>query len=156
MGRWADEKRAMYAGGRPDDAARAAHRRFVGGPLPRVVPFACVLDVRGRVSGCVVRVPLVIVRWHGDWYVASMLGDTVNWVRNVRAAGGDAELVHGRRRPVHLTEVAPADRAPILKRYLLVAFGARPHVPVAWNAPLPEFEAIAADHPVFRVDRRAS
>ena len=142
----------MYAGGRPNDAARAIHRRFAAGPLPRLLPIACVLDVRGRRSGRTIRVPLVIVRWKGGWYLASMLGDDANWVRNVRAAGGEATLLHGRRREVRLIEVPAERRAPILKRYLLFAFGARPHMPVRWNAPLAEFEAIAAHHPVFRVD----
>jgi hypothetical protein len=147
------ERRAMYAGGTPGDAARAIHRRFAAGPIPRVVPVACVLEVRGRRSGRTIPVPLVIVRWKGDWYVASMLGDEVNWVRNVRADSGRATLLHGRRRPVRLTEIPPDRRAPILKRYLLFAVGARPHVRVAWRAPLGEFERIAPDHPVFRVDR---
>jgi len=154
--RRAEEKRAMYADGRPNDEARAIHRRFTAGPIPRVVPVACVLDVRGRSSGRTVSIPLVIVRWHGDWYLASMLGDDSNWVRNVRAAGGRADLLHGRRRSVHLVEVDPMDRAPILRRYLLFAVGARPHMDVHWRAPLAEFEAVADRYPVFRVDAAES
>lgn len=145
-------KREMYAGGRPNEEARAIHRRFSAGPIPRLLPVACVLDVRGRSSGRTVSVPLVIVRWRGDWYVASMLGDDSNWVRNVRAADGRAVLLHGRRRAVRLTEVEPRDRAPILRRYLLFAWGARPHMDVHWRAPLEEFEAVADRYPVFRVD----
>lgn len=141
----------MYAGGRPDDEARAIHRRFVAGPIPRLLPVACVLDVRGRTSGRIVSVPLVIVRWHVDWYPASMLGDDSSWVRNVRAADGHAVLLHGRRRRVRLIEVEPADRAPILRRYLLFAWGARPHMDVHWRASLSEFEAVAERYPVFRV-----
>jgi hypothetical protein len=83
-----------------------------------------------------------------------MLGDDVNWVRNVRATGGDALLVHGRRRPVRLVEVAVAERAPILKRYLLFAVGARPHMPVGWRDSLADFDQVAEHHPVFRVERR--
>jgi hypothetical protein len=46
----------------------------------------------------------------------------------------------------------PADRrALILKAHLRRAPGARPHVPVDKDAPLPAFEAIAADFPVFEV-----
>jgi hypothetical protein len=30
--------------------------------------------------------------------------------------------------------------------------GARPHIPVDPNAPLAEFEAIAARHPAFRIE----
>jgi hypothetical protein len=57
---------------------------------------------------------------------------------------------------VVLTEVPVADRAPILRRYLLIALGARPHMMVRWNAPLAEFERVAAEYPVFRVDRLTS
>lgn len=144
----------MYAGGRPDAEARAIHRRYVAGPLPRLLPIACVLETVGRVSGRPVSVPLVTVRVRGAWYLVSMLGPDVNWVRNVRAAGGDVGLLHGRRRPVHLVEVAEEARARIVKRYLLVAAGARPHIDVPWYAPRRAFQAVAADHPVFRIEPR--
>jgi hypothetical protein len=52
---------------------------------------------------------------------------------------------------VHLEEVEAGARAPILRRYLAVAPGARPHIPVNRHAPLQEFEQIAKDFPVFRV-----
>jgi hypothetical protein len=146
--------RARYVGGRPNEEAKAIHRRYVAGPLPRLVPIAAVLDVPGRVSRATVHVPLVIVPYRARWYLVSMLGEQANWVRNVRAAGGDAVLLHGRRRPVHLVEVPVRQRAPIIRRYLLVAWGARPHMSVTWRSRLPEVAAVAADYPVFRVDRR--
>lgn len=139
----------MYAGGRPDEAAKAIHRRFVSGPLPRLLPIAAVLDVRGRVSGATIQVPLVTVRYRGSWYLVSMLGERANWVRNVRAAGGNAVLTHGRRRPVRLVEVPIAERAPILRRYLTFAHGARPHITTSWRAPLAAFDEVAGDYPVF-------
>jgi hypothetical protein len=43
-----------------------------------------------------------------------MLGDDADWVRNVRAAGGNATLRHGRREEVRLEEVAPDRRALVL------------------------------------------
>lgn len=146
--------RARYAGGRPNDEAKAIHRRYVTGPLPRLVPIAAVLDVPGRVSGATIHVPLVIVPYRGRWYLVSMLGAQANWVRNAQAAGGNVVLLHGRRRPVHLVEVPVARRAPIIRRYLLVAWGARPHMSVTWRTPLREIAAVAGDYPVFRVDRR--
>jgi hypothetical protein len=76
----------------------------------------------------------------------------VDWVRNVRAAGGEAVLIHGERRPVRLVEVEPTERAPILKAYLARAIGGRPHIPVKHDAPIEEFETVAADYPVFRVE----
>ena len=53
--------------------------------------------------------------------------------------------------PFVLEEVGPGERAPILRRYLEVASGARAHFPVERGAPLSEFEAIAPQYPVFRV-----
>jgi hypothetical protein len=52
---------------------------------------------------------------------------------------------------VQLEEVEPELRAPILRRYLAVAPGARPHMPVDRNAPLAHFQRIADQFPVFRV-----
>jgi len=146
--------RARYAGGRPNDEAKAIHRRYAAGPLPRLLPIAAVLDVAGRVSGETVHVPLVIVPYRFRWYLVSMLGAQANWVRNLQAAGGDAVLLHGRRRPVRLVEVPVDERAPIIRRYLLVAWGARPHMPVRWRSSVREVRAVAASYPVFRVDRR--
>ena len=80
-----------------------------------------------------------------------MLGEGVNWVSNVRAAGGHAVLRHGHRVAVRLQEVEPGGRAPILKRYLELAPGARAHIPVDPGAPVAAFERIASDYPVFRV-----
>lgn len=148
----AEKMRALYPGGRPTPEAKAIHRRFIAGPLPRLLPIASVLEVRGRRSGQATRVPLVIVRYRGSWYLVSMFGEQSNWVKNVRASDGGAVLTHGRRRPVHLVEVQVPDRACIIKRYLTVAFGARPHMPVRWNDPLSDFKAVASDYPVFRVE----
>ena len=148
------EKRRLYAGGQPNDEARAIHRRFNSSWIPRLLPIACVLYVRGRSSGEMRSVPLAIVPWRGRWYLASMLGDDANWVLNVRAARGEASLLHGRRREVRLVELPPTERPRILKRYLLFAVGARPHVEVRWNSPQREFERVAAHYPVFRVERR--
>ncbi len=80
-----------------------------------------------------------------------MLGTEANWVQNVRAAGGRATLVHGTREQVQLEEVDIGQRAPILKAYLQIARGARPHFPVSKDAPLSEFQKIAPEYPVFRL-----
>ena len=146
--------RALYPGGRPSPAAKAIHHRFIASPLPRVLPIASVLEVPGRKSGRVTQVPLVTVRFKGAWYLVSMFGEQSNWVKNVRAAGGEGVLTHGRRRPVRLVEVQTTDRAAIIKRYLLLAFGARPHMRVRWNDPLSTFTATAMDYPVFRIEPR--
>ncbi|WP_345564711.1 nitroreductase/quinone reductase family protein [Nonomuraea rosea] len=110
------------------------------------------LEVRGRRTGRVIAFPLVLADHEGERYLVSMLGRNANWVLNVRAAGGRAVLRHGRRVPVQLEEVeSAAARAPVLQRYLELAPGARPHVPVDRRAPLAEFERVAGQVPVFRI-----
>jgi hypothetical protein len=95
--------------------------------------------------------PVVVADHDGERYVVSMLGSSTNWVRNLEAARGAAELRHGRREPVSLVEVAPERRAPILRRYLALAPGARPHIPVDRHASLEAFESVAADYPVYKI-----
>jgi hypothetical protein len=112
------------------------------------------LEVVGP-SGRVRTLPLVPARFGGAEYAVSMLGTGAGWVRDVRAAGGEAVLLRGRREEVLLVDVPVQDRAPILKAYLGVAAGARGHIPVEPDAPVADFEAIAADFPVFRIEPRA-
>ena len=100
-------------------------------------------------------VGIVVADLRGDRYLVSMLGENVNWVRNVRAAGGDATLRHGRPQEVHLEEVAPERRAPVLKAYLARAPNARVHIPVDKDAPLSDFERVAGGFPVFRIAPRS-
>jgi hypothetical protein len=50
-----------------------------------------------------------------------------------------------------LEEIVPDRRSPVLKAYLQIAPGERPHLPIAKNAPLSEFERVAAEFPVFRI-----
>ncbi|HEU0237937.1 MAG TPA: nitroreductase family deazaflavin-dependent oxidoreductase [Micromonosporaceae bacterium] len=146
-------KRSMYPNNRPNRAARVLNRisaaQFgVGFLAPR---RAVTLQVAGRHSGRTISLPLVLVNHQGERYLVSMLGEDVNWVRNVRAAGGRAVLRHGRSEPVRLVEVDPALRAPILRRYLELAPGARPHMPVDRNSSDEAFAAVADRYPVFRV-----
>jgi deazaflavin-dependent oxidoreductase (nitroreductase family) len=112
---------------------------------------AMTLEVRGRQSGKAISFPVVMTEYDGQRYLVSMLGKNANWVLNVRAAKGRAVLHRGGREDVRLLEVEPAKRAPILRRYLAVAPGARPHIPVDRHAPLEEFQRIAEEYPVFRI-----
>ena len=152
MTRYDDYLRWLYRSGRPNLFARMQNRStavaFAAGILPK---RAAALEIRGRRSGRVISFPVVIADFDGERYLVSMLGNNANWVRNLAAAGGKAVLRHGQRETVHLEEVDAGDRAPILRRYLQVAPGARPHIPVDRSASLSEFARIAAEYPVFRV-----
>ncbi len=145
-------KRWFYRDGRPNRVARTLDRGTAALYALGVAPdYLVTLEVRGRRSGRTIALPLVMVVAGGERYLVSMLGEGANWVRNVRAAGGDAALRHGGREEVRLEELAVDRRAPVLKTYLGRAPNARAHLPVPKDAPLAEFERAAFRFPVFRV-----
>jgi hypothetical protein len=147
-----DYLRWLYRGGHPSKFARVQNRvsaiAFEAGIVPK---RAAMMQVRGRRTGRVISFPVAIADYEGERFLVSMLGKDVNWIRNLHAAGDHAVLRHGHREPVVLQEVDACDRPPILRRYLQIAPGARPHIPVDRKAPLADFEKISADYPVFRV-----
>jgi hypothetical protein len=144
--------RWLYRGGRPNLLARFLNRASALAHSAGVWPSRlATLEVPGRRSGRVISFPVVIADFEGERYLVAMLGERTNWVRNVRAAGGQATLRHGRREAVRLDDVDVDARPPILRRYLDVAPGARPHIPVDRRASVEEFERIAPQVPVFRI-----
>jgi deazaflavin-dependent oxidoreductase (nitroreductase family) len=122
--------RWLYRGGRPSRFGRALNRlsavMFSAGIMPSRV---ATLEITGRKTGRPVSFPVVIADYRGERYLVSMLGTNTNWVRNLTAADGQAVLRHGRQELIHLEEIPVADRAPVLRRYLQVAPGGRPHIP---------------------------
>ena len=145
-------KQWLYRGKRPNWIAKILNGAIANSASKSVSPDGVVaLELVGRKSGHLVSFPLVVAIVDGQRYVAPMLGDNTQWVRNVRAAGGKAVLRSVEYENVLLEEIPADERAPLLKAYLHAAPGARPHVPVGMDAPLPEFEEIAAEYPVFRV-----
>ncbi|GAB7039047.1 MULTISPECIES: nitroreductase family deazaflavin-dependent oxidoreductase [Catenuloplanes] len=158
MRRWVTDrlyaaKRRMYPHDRPGRLARWLNRldaaQYGAGLLsPR---RAVTLEVTGRRTGRPISVPVVVATLGEERYLVSMLGERANWVHNVRASGGRAVLRRGRREPVLLTEVPAAERPPILRRYLRLAPGARPHLPVSATASDAELRTVATAFPVFRV-----
>ncbi len=147
-----DFYRWLYREKRPNWIARILNRATAAvASLGVASNYLVTLEVTGRKSGRMASLPLVMVVVGGQRYLVSMLGDNVQWVQNVRAAGGRAVLRSGSREEIQLEEVPADQRAPILRAYLHRAPGARPHVPVSKDASLEEFEKIAAAFPVFRV-----
>ncbi|MGZ3628742.1 MAG: nitroreductase/quinone reductase family protein [Ktedonobacteraceae bacterium] len=150
-----DFTRWLYRGGRPNWIARAMNRLGAAVASMGVTSNIMVtLETTGRSSGRTISQPMVVAVINGQRYLVSMLGENVNWVKNVRAAGGKAALRSGSREEILLEEVPIDQRAPILKVYLKRAPGARPHIPVDKDAPLEDFEKVAADFPVFKVVSR--
>ena len=150
-------KRWFYRDGRPNRLARILDRGTAALYALGVAPnYLVTLEVRGRRSGRTIALPLVMVVAGGERYLVSMLGEGANWVRNVRAAGGDATLRHGRREEVRLEELAVDRRAPVLGTYLKRAPNARAHLPITKDALPAEFERVASRFPVFRVTSRSA
>ncbi len=109
------------------------------------------LEVKGRRSGMIRSNVVTWVEQDEGRYLVSPRGET-EWVRNVRAAGGDAAIRRRGRQTVRLEEVPTEERAPIIKAYLKkTAKATQQHFGVDPKAEIAEFEAIAAKHPVFRI-----
>jgi deazaflavin-dependent oxidoreductase (nitroreductase family) len=111
-----------------------------------------VLEVRGRTSGEPRRTPVNLLTVDGVEYLVAPRGET-QWVRNLRVAGEGVLLLGRRRHLFTSTEIADADRAPILRAYLKrwkaevgVFFDG-----VSDKSTDAELAAIAAKHPVFRI-----
>lgn len=145
--------RFFYRGWRPTRLGKIWNRAFAWvsglGLTPQVL---LTLQVKSRSNGRLYSTVLAVVGYEGKRYLVSMLGNGSEWVRDVRAAGGNAFIKRGRSRPVTLTELQREERAPVLKAWCQVATSGRKHLPVPHDAPLSAFETVAADYPVFRID----
>ncbi|HEX8969797.1 MAG TPA: nitroreductase/quinone reductase family protein [Chloroflexota bacterium] len=148
--------RLFYRQGRPNRLGRAVAglwSTMAGLGMPP--SFLVSLETTGYRTGQRRAIPVVLAEYGGERYVVSMLGKRSPWVRNIREAGGRAAIKHGRRSEVRLVEVPADARAAVIKAYLARAIDARPHFPVAWDAPIEAFERIASAYPVFRVEAAA-
>ncbi len=155
MGERRDEMlREMYSGATADVTARRLARLWAWAFSRGIAPGKrwVTLEVPGRISAEPTRFPLGMATVDGQSYLASMLGNTCNWVRNVRANDGYAVIDRRGRRQVHLAEVPTELRPALLKAYLQQVPGARPHIPVKHTWPVADFEPIAHRYPIFRVE----
>ncbi|GAA4559293.1 nitroreductase family deazaflavin-dependent oxidoreductase [Pseudonocardia xishanensis] len=111
-----------------------------------------VLAVRGRKSGEWRTTPVNLMTVDGVRYLVAPRGHT-QWVRNIRASGG-GELRLGRRvEPITVTELADADKPPVL-RYYLRKWGwevGRFFEGLDKGATDEELLAVAPGFPVFRI-----
>jgi hypothetical protein len=114
------------------------------------------LEVRDRASGRVRADAVVVPTVEGERYIVSMFGTISDWVQNIEAGHGDAVICHGGSLRVRLVAVPPGERAPILREYVRVASSGRKHFPLPVGAPLADFAAIAAQYPVYRIEKPTS
>ena len=146
-------KRWMYRGGRPNTLTKIINKGWAILHSLGIFPnYFVTLEIVGRKSGKMISFPLAMTVMNGERYLVAMLGEETNWVQNVKTAGGKARLRHGISEQVLQVEVDVRQRAPILKAYLQLAPGARPHIPISKDAPVSEFEKITSKYPVFRVE----
>ncbi len=109
------------------------------------------LEVKGRRSGQTRATAVNLLEFEGQRYLVSPRGNT-EWVRNVRAAAGEAALKHGSRESVRLEEISAEQRPPMIQAYLKEnAMVTKRHFGIEPDAPIEEFQRIAPDHPVFRI-----
>jgi len=142
----------LYPGGRPNALAGCLNSAWAWlGSLGVAPSFMVSLETKGRRTGRISRVPVVVARLGPHRYLVSMLGENADWVRNARASGGEVVIRHGGVEQVRLEEVPASERAPILKAYLRRAPGARPHFEIGPDASIEQFARVAPRYPVFRV-----
>lgn len=112
-----------------------------------------VLEVRGRSSGEMRSNVVNLLTVDGVRYLVAPRGET-QWVRNLRAAGSGTLRVGRRVEPFAATELADADKPPILRAYLKAW---------AWevgkffdglkaSSPDEDLRTAAPGFPVFRID----
>lgn len=113
-------------------------------PIAVALGRRTVLEVRGRTTGKLIKVPMdPPFEWNGIRYLVSPRGET-HWARNLRTAG-EAELRtrHGREH-LRVVELAGEDRDAVVTTYAnTITCNCRKSL-----ALLPD----PADHPVFRIE----
>ena len=116
-----------------------------------------VLYVRGRSSGEWRSTPVNLLTYDGQRYLVAPRG-TTQWVRNLRAAGGQGELHLGRRvEPFRATELGDDAKPDVLRAYLKRW---KMEIGVFFNGVGPDatdetLRGIAPGYPVFRIEQAA-
>jgi deazaflavin-dependent oxidoreductase (nitroreductase family) len=109
------------------------------------------LQVKGRRSGQMRSNAVTWVDYQGHRYLVAPRGNT-EWVRNVKAAGGEAVLKRRKAEKVRLEELPAEQRAPIIKAYnKKLGAVTRREFGIDGDASVEEHEKIAERHPVFRI-----
>lgn len=125
---------------------------LIGALLRLGVPLGTtyLLTVPGRRSRQPRTTPVTLVEDGGRRWLVAPYG-AVSWVHNARAAG-QVTLSRGRHAELaRVEEVGPGEAAPILRLYVRRVSITRPFFSAGPEAPIEEFVAEAARHPVFRI-----
>lgn len=130
-------------------AAGLAPRRWPGEP----VIGAMTLEVPGRKTGVMRRVPVTWVEFEGERYLVAMMGEESDWVHNARATDGAVVLRRGKRKHAVLEELPVSERAPVLHEWYKRVGSSTPkrYIGLPSDAPVEAFTQIAPRWPVFRI-----
>ncbi|MDQ3866252.1 MAG: nitroreductase family deazaflavin-dependent oxidoreductase [Actinomycetota bacterium] len=131
-------------------------RRFLNAALRLALPLGVgpsntyLLTVPGRRTGRRYTTPVTLVDAGGERWLVAPYGER-SWVKNARAAGS-VELRRGRSRErFEVAELAPEERARILRAYVECVPLVEKFFDAKRGAPVEAFAAEAARHPVFRL-----
>jgi hypothetical protein len=112
-------------------------------------------------SGTLRRLPILRTPHEGADYLVSLAGES-EWVRNLRAAHGEAVIQRGRARRAHLVELPTADRPAIIAAYLRAAKArssaasyakqAQSYFGLAAEPSDAQIADVAEYYPVFRIE----
>jgi hypothetical protein len=115
-----------------------------------------VLEVRGRKSGRMIRLPVDPIDFEGRRYLVCARGNS-NWVRNTRVAGEVALVRAMHRQRYTVRELPHGMRPAILKAYLdRFASEVQRFFPLPRGSPEEAFNAVAQDYPVFELSELGS
>jgi deazaflavin-dependent oxidoreductase (nitroreductase family) len=115
------------------------------------------LEVTGRKSGTPRKVTVATQKSGDKRYLVSVHGES-HWVRNVRAADGQAVILSGSRKPVRLVEIPVEERAPVLLAYVSKGVFGRSAADIAKQfgvesePTIEQMASLADGHPVFRIE----
>jgi deazaflavin-dependent oxidoreductase (nitroreductase family) len=128
--------------------ANALLRTLIRAGLP--ISNIGLLSVPGRKSSLLRTTPVALYEMNGQRYLVAE-SDTLDWVKNVRAAEWATVIRRGRSERVTLVELPPAEAAPILRAVVQEARGASAILGMDREAPPEALVVAAASRPVFRV-----
>ena len=111
------------------------------------------IEVPGRKSGVLRRVPVSWVEVNGAKYLVAMMGEESDWVHNARATGGRITFRRRRRREAVIEELPVEARAAIIQQWYRRVGRSTPYqdLRIEPGAPLSAFEEIAPRWPVWRI-----
>lgn len=113
---------------------------------------AVALTVVGRRSGAPRTLPVTPLALGGRVHLVAPYG-VVGWVKDLRAAGEATIERGGTPLRVRAIELPAAEAAPVLREYVRRIPIVRPYVAAGPGDDLSAFETIAAEHPVFAIER---